>query len=161
MAAGADTLVLAAATGRAGYDERPALDGEAWETLLSNLDRLAEEASRRGIRATLHPHVGTIVESPSDVQRVLDGSSIALCLDTGHLLIGGTDPGELAVAAADRIAHAHLKDVDGSLADRVRAASSATRRRCGRGYTARSARVTWTSLASSGRSSRPATRAGT
>ncbi len=93
VAAGAGTLVLAAATGRAGYDERPALDGDGMETLLTNLDRLAERASRRGIRATLHPHVGTIVESPSDVQRVLDGSSIALCLDTGHLLIGGTEPG--------------------------------------------------------------------
>ncbi len=120
VAAGASTLVLAAATGRAGYDERPALDGAAWKTLLTNLDRLAELADRRGVRATLHPHVGTIVESPSDVRRVLDGSSIALCLDTGHLLIGGTDPGELATAAAARIAHTHLKDVDGSLAVRVR-----------------------------------------
>ena len=40
----------------------------------------------------LHPHVGTMVENTDDVRRVLDGSSIALCLDTGHLLIGGTDP---------------------------------------------------------------------
>ena len=43
---------------------------------------------------------------------MLDGSSIALCLDTGHLLIGGTDPAELTRQAPDRIAHVHFKDVD-------------------------------------------------
>lgn len=118
--ADADRLVLAAATGRAGYDARPELDSAGWELLLSNLDRLAELAVRRGIVPTLHPHVGTMVESKEDVQRVLDGSAIALCLDTGHLLIGGTDPAELASRAADRIAHVHLKDVDAALAARVR-----------------------------------------
>jgi inosose dehydratase len=51
---------------------------------------------------------------------VLAGSSIRLCLDTGHLLIGGTDPVELARAVPERIAHVHLKNVDGSLAARVR-----------------------------------------
>ena len=55
-----------------------------------------------------------------DVRRVLDGSSVALCLDTGHLLVGGTDPAELTRQAADRIAHAHMKDVDATLAARVR-----------------------------------------
>jgi inosose dehydratase len=70
--------------------------------------------------ATLHPHVGTLVERPGEVRRVLDGSVIALCLDSGHLLIGGTDPAELAREAAGRVAHAHLKDVDAAWADRVR-----------------------------------------
>ena len=64
------------------------------------------------MQAVLHPHVGTMVENPDDVRRVLDGSSIALCLDTGHLLIGGTDPAELARQVPDRIAHTHFKDVD-------------------------------------------------
>jgi inosose dehydratase len=54
------------------------------------------------------------------VQRVLDGSSIALCLDTGHLLIGGTDPADLARQVPERIAHTHLKDVDDAIAARVR-----------------------------------------
>jgi len=52
---------------------------------------------------------------------VLDGSGISLCLDTGHLLIGGTDPAQLAREAPGRIVHAHLKDVDAGLAARVRA----------------------------------------
>jgi sugar phosphate isomerase/epimerase len=58
--------------------------------------------------SVLHPHAGTMVETSEEVARVLHGSPIPLCLDTGHLLIGGTDPVELAKAVPDRIAHAHL-----------------------------------------------------
>ena len=118
-ATGSDTLVLSAVTGLAGYDERPALDETGWRTLLSNLDRLAALAAEHRVRAVLHPHVGTMVQNPEEVQRVLEGSQIALCLDTGHLLIGGTDPAELTRQAPERIAHTHMKDVDSGLARQV------------------------------------------
>ena len=116
-----DTLVLAAATGTEGYDERPSLDDNGWRRLLTNLDRLSLEAKTLGIKAVLHPHVGTMVENGPEVERVLAGSGIALCLDTGHLLIGGTDPVALAEQAGDRIAHVHAKDVDHRLAAKVQA----------------------------------------
>ncbi|MFG2015079.1 TIM barrel protein [Actinomadura geliboluensis] len=114
------TLVLAAVTGLDGYDERPALDAAGWAALLGNLDRIDAVAADAGVRAVLHPHVGTMVERSDEVDRVLAGSAIPLCLDTGHLLIGGTDPGELAARAPRRIAHVHLKDVDAALAAAVR-----------------------------------------
>ena len=50
---------------------------------------------------------------------MLAGSEIALCLDTGHLLIGGTDPAELTRQAPERIAHTHMKDVDAAKARQV------------------------------------------
>jgi inosose dehydratase len=121
IACGADVLVLAAATGADGYDSRPTLNDSQWATLLANLDRLADVAAERGVLAVLHPHVGTMVEARSDVDRVLQGASIKLCLDTGHLLIGGTDPLALTLQVPSRIAHAHLKDVDTALAARVQA----------------------------------------
>lgn len=117
----AEVLVLSAVSGLDGYDTRPTLDDDGWKRLLDNLDRIADLASEHGVRAVLHPHVGTMVESGSEVQRVLEGSSIALCLDTGHLLIGGTDPAELTRQSPDRIAHTHLKDVDSTIAAQVRA----------------------------------------
>lgn len=120
-AAGGDVLVLAAATGQEGYDERPELDDDGWATLLANLDRLTEVAARRGIRASLHPHVGTMIEKRAEVLRVLEGSTVPLCLDTGHLLIGGTDPADLARDWAERINHVHAKDVRADLAESVRA----------------------------------------
>lgn len=120
VAAGASTVVLAAATGHDGYDERPTLDDAGWATLLANLDRLASAAQARGITATLHPHVGTMVESGEETDRVIAGSSIGLCLDTGHLVIGGGDPVAVARAHPERIAHTHLKDVREAVAGRVR-----------------------------------------
>ena len=116
---GKPVLVLAAGTGRDGYDARPELDADGWSVLLANLDRAAEHAAAHGYHATLHPHVGTMVETGDDVNRVLDGSEIPLCLDTGHLLIGGTDPAGLAASAASRVGHVHLKDVSKALATRV------------------------------------------
>jgi inosose dehydratase len=118
-ASGAGVLVLSAVTGLDGYDTRPELDDDGWRVLLGNLDRLAALAAGRGVRAVLHPHVGTMVENGEEVQQVLEGSSIALCLDTGHLLIGGTDPAELTRQAPQRIAHVHFKDVAAAKARQV------------------------------------------
>jgi Sugar phosphate isomerases/epimerases len=111
--------VLSAATGRDGYDAaRPGRGG--LETLLANLDRLAGLAAARGVRAVLHPHVGTMVEQRRR------GPAGARGL--GHLTLPGhrppahrrTDPAELTRQAPDRIAHTHFKDVDDQIAARVR-----------------------------------------
>lgn len=120
VAAQASTVVIAAATGATGYDERPVLDDAQWTTLLHHLDRISEAAAAHGLLATLHPHVGTMVETGEETDRVLAGSRVALCLDTGHLLIGGGDPVRVAVEHPGRIGHVHLKDVRHDLADRVR-----------------------------------------
>jgi inosose dehydratase len=119
VAAGGDLLVLSANSGADGYDSRPELDERGWATLFANLDRLAALAKARGVTACLHPHVGTMVEKNDEVLGVLAGSSIPLCLDTGHLLIGGADPVAIAIAHSDRIAHVHTKDVDAAKAKRV------------------------------------------
>jgi inosose dehydratase len=120
LAADARVVVIAAATGVEGYDSRPELDDTQWATLLANLDRIAAAALDQGLVATIHPHVGTLVESGEEAVRVLEGSFIRLCLDTGHLLIGGGDPVTLARQYPDRIGHVHLKDVRAPLAAQVR-----------------------------------------
>lgn len=108
-------VVLAAATGAGGYEDRPTLDD--FGALLANLDRIGRETPRL---VALHPHVGTMIETDAEVLRVLDGSSIALCLDTGHLMAAGADPLKIAAYAPERVRHVHLKDVDAALAARVR-----------------------------------------
>jgi inosose dehydratase len=87
--------------------------------LLSGLDAARAICAERGLRCALHPHVGTMVEGPAEIDQVLTRSTVELCLDTGHLVIGGNDPVELARRAADRVSLVHLKDVDGPLAARV------------------------------------------
>ena len=146
VAARASTVVLAAATGRRGTTP-PVLDDAGWETL-GNLDRLREAAAVRGLTATLHPHVGTMVESGEETDRVIAGSGIGLCLDTGHLLIGGGDPVAVAKSHPDRIAHVHLKDVRLDWARRVQS-GEATYTEAVAGGMCRSGRAMWTSPRSS------------
>jgi inosose dehydratase len=119
LAAGAGVVVLAAYTGVEGYDARPELDEQGWSTMLANLDRICDHAAARGVIACLHPHVGTMVETGPETERVLAGSRVGLCVDTGHLAVAGADPVSLTHRYADRVVHVHLKDVDASLARQV------------------------------------------
>lgn len=117
--AGADTLVLAADGDGAGYDQAAKLDEQQWATLLGNLRLVGELCADRGLELALHPHAGTVIERRPEVERLLADSEVPLCLDTGHLAIGGTDPVEVARSAPERVRHVHLKDVDAALAGRV------------------------------------------
>lgn len=120
VASGAKTLVLSAITGLDGYDvKRETLDEAGWAVLNGNLDRVKEYAESLGITTVLHPHVGTMVETKQDIEHVLAGSKVDFCLDTGHMIIGGTDPVEFVRQHADRVKHSHLKDVNLKVADRV------------------------------------------
>jgi inosose dehydratase len=119
-AGGADVLVLAASAGGPGYEAPAKLDDESWTRLVAGIDRAIDAIARRGLTAALHPHHGTVVEGADHVERLLEKSSVALCLDTGHLVVGGADPLEVVREAADRVAHVHLKDVSSAVAERVR-----------------------------------------
>jgi inosose dehydratase len=110
-AAGSEVVVLAARSADGSYDRKVPLTDDDWAALLGTLRRLQGFAAEAGLTATLHPHVGTAIEDRASVLRLLDSSDILLCLDTGHLLIGGMEPLELVGRAAERIAHVHLKDV--------------------------------------------------
>jgi len=121
-AAGGTMLVLAAELGNGGggYDRSAELSEPEWTTLLDTLDAARGVAAERGIEVALHPHYGTAVERWPHVDRVIGRSDVPLCVDTGHLLVGGTDPVRVVRAAGGRVAHVHFKDVDAALAVRVR-----------------------------------------
>lgn len=118
-AAGGEMAVVAAATGADGYEHSHDLDDAAWRRLARSLSELEEAAGDMGLALTVHPHQGTVIERPHQVDRLLSETEAALCLDTGHLVVGGGDPVELARRAGDRVRHLHLKDVDAALARRV------------------------------------------
>lgn len=119
-AAGAKVLVIAAEQPGGNYNvKRPELDDATWAVLLNNLKRIDEYAASRGVTATVHPHVGTMIETKEDIDRVLEGTNIGFTFDTGHMFIGGTDPVEFSRLHADRVKHCHLKDVRLDLARKV------------------------------------------
>jgi inosose dehydratase len=118
-AAGADVVVLAASTGSEDYGEVFEADEQAWRTLFGSLETVEEICARHGVAVSLHQHYGTVIERDDQLRRFLEGSEMGLCLDTGHLAIGGSDPVEIAKLAEGRINHVHLKDVDHELAARL------------------------------------------
>jgi inosose dehydratase len=129
VAVGHDAVVNLALMGSDDeYAGRLKLDAEHWRASLDGLDKLAAIAAVRGLTCVLHPHAGTAVERREDLDRLLEGSNIGLCLDTGHLLLGGIDPVDVASDAGDRIHHVHLKDVDADVAERWRSDEFATMR---------------------------------
>jgi inosose dehydratase len=118
--AGATMVVLAASTGSDGYEATAALSEDQWAHLVAAVDEVEGVAHRHGMSVSLHPHYGTVIERPDHIERLLDTSTVALCLDTGHVMVGGGDPVAIAAAAAERVSHVHLKDVDTDLAQQVR-----------------------------------------
>jgi inosose dehydratase len=98
----------------AGHDAKAVLcdkgprDGDVE---LGAVSDAAELARGRGFEPTFHPHLGTRVQTPSEIERLLSGTDVPLLLDTGHLTAAGGD----AVAAVrkwgERVNHVHLKDV--------------------------------------------------
>lgn len=121
LATGATVMVLAAATGVDGYDEKPCLTDEQWVTLYDNVNRISGRSAEVGITTAVHPHLGTVIENAGEVERVLIHSEAQLCIDTGHLVAAGADPVALTTANPGRVGHVHLKDVDPILAAEVQA----------------------------------------
>ena len=128
--AGADTLVLAAIPSSGAFEETVNLDEAAWKELFENLRRVEEICDRHSLTAVLHSHFGTVVETDEQLWRFLGGCETGLCLDTGHLVIGGSDPLEVAEKAADRVRHVHLKDVDRDVARRLGAREISFKEAC-------------------------------
>jgi len=120
-AIGADVLIVAASTGREDYEGTAELDEDSWVKLLGTLAAVEEIGARNGLTVAVHPHFGTVIERRHHLERFLEGCETRLCLDTGHLMVGGDDPVRVAEVARDRVGIVHLKDVDLSLAERVAA----------------------------------------
>lgn len=118
--AGASIVVLAATTEERRYEESADLTDQQWEHLVAAVKETEAIAGEHGLTVSFHPHYGTVVEGPAEIRRLLDTSDVGLCLDTGHVMVGGGNPVALAEAAAERVVHVHLKDVDAGLAARVR-----------------------------------------
>jgi inosose dehydratase len=96
------------------------LDDERLSRIAAHLAEIEALVAADRLTVALHPHIGTLIETADQVQRALEAVEVGWCLDTGHLLIGGTDPVEFARRHGDRVVHVHLKDVDATLAAELR-----------------------------------------
>lgn len=98
------------------------LHEDAWARLAERYAALKHMAADAGLTLALHPHAGSLVESEQDIARLAEHvEDVDWCLDTGHILLGGGSPAAFVERYGDRIVHVHLKDVNASLASRLRA----------------------------------------
>lgn len=97
--------------GQSEADHSIGLNDAGWDQFRDGLNSVVARCRGRGYEPTFHPHAGSFVEAPWEIERVLAGSDVGLCLDTGHLLVGGGDPVALLHQWAKRLNHVHLKDV--------------------------------------------------
>ena len=117
---GAENFVTAVVTDPADWRRVPLTSGH-WEHVFAVLDEIEAITSAHQLRQVVHPHVNTLVETSAELDRVLDESPVSICLDTGHVTIGGADPLEIAERASSRVGLVHLKDVRTAVADRLNA----------------------------------------
>ena len=110
------------AAGRADSDATPRLSDAAWRGLAEVLHALADETIAAGRRLAFHPHAGTYVETPAEVERLValtDPQRVGICLDVGHYIVGGGDPVLALKQLGERVTHVHLKDVDPAVLARL------------------------------------------
>lgn len=101
--------------GRSDVDQAPGLSEQGWSRMAGLLAALADDTAATGETIAFHPHSGTYVETPSEIDRLLEETGdfdLGICLDTGHDLVGGGDPAKTVARIGARLRHLHLKDVD-------------------------------------------------
>ncbi len=109
--------------GRVAADGSDGLSSAQWRVMCDGLNRAGERLANREMRAVFHPHVGTFVETRSEIERLCeltDAALVGLCPDTGHLAYAGIHPEDIFHDYASRIGYVHLKDVDGAKLEAVR-----------------------------------------
>jgi len=117
-----------ARTARAGRIIRDdSLSDEAWNTFASGCETIARAVrDATGLRTVFHPHGACFVETPWEVDELMqrtDPALVGLCLDTGHLMLGGGDPLEIYKRHAARVWHVHFKDFEPRVFQRARGGS--------------------------------------
>jgi inosose dehydratase len=84
-----------------------------WPRLAGRLTDMARHLAARGLRLAYHHHMGTVIETEAELDRLMamTGPEVGLLLDTGHLTFAGGDPVAAAKRHAARVVHVHCKDI--------------------------------------------------
>jgi inosose dehydratase len=110
--------------GRAVSDRSLGLDEDGWHRLSEGVARASELGHARGFEVSFHPHTGSYVEAPWEIERLLELTEVGIVLDTGHVTLGGGDATQALLDWRERLNHLHIKDLRldvlrGVIADRA------------------------------------------
>ncbi len=114
-----------------GIEDQPVFEGKyemndaEWALLCEGLNRLGKlSLEKYGVALTFHHHMGTVVQTAAETDRLMAGTDpalVSLLFDSGHFAYCGENPVEQVRKHAARIKHVHLKDIRPDVVARVRA----------------------------------------
>ncbi|XVQ83099.1 sugar phosphate isomerase/epimerase family protein [Microbispora siamensis] len=102
-------------------DPRLSLPDSDWPAYAGRIGAAAARCRDRGLEPVFHHHLGTDVETPEEIERLLDSTDVSLCLDTGHLWLAGGNPVAAIREWSSRIRQVHVKDASRDVLARIRA----------------------------------------
>ncbi len=113
-----------------GIQSQPVFEGKyemndaEWDTLCNGLNRMGKlSLEKYGVALTFHHHMGTVVQSAAETDRLMAGTApayVSLLFDSGHFAYCGENPAEMVRRYAKRIRHVHLKDIRPDVVAKVR-----------------------------------------
>lgn len=105
------------------FDNKYIMNESEWGRLCDGLSLLGKIAEEYGITLTYHHHMGTVVQTAEEIDRMMDGTDkekVFLLFDSGHLAYCGEDYLAVLKKYADRIKHVHLKDIRPEIVKKVK-----------------------------------------
>ncbi|OUD08373.1 myo-inosose-2 dehydratase [Marivivens niveibacter] len=104
--------------------ERPVLDAAGMTDFANRVEEIAAYCADQGIDLVYHHHMGTVVQSPEDIDAFMAATAVAggktkLLFDAGHCYFGGGDPETVLRKHVDRVRHFHAKNVRPAVRARV------------------------------------------
>jgi inosose dehydratase len=86
---------------------------EQWSAYGERLTAFGRHLLAHGVRLAYHHHMGAYVETPTDVDRLMEvtGDEVGLLFDSGHMTFAGGDAVAMLGKHVARVCHVHCKDV--------------------------------------------------
>lgn len=106
------------------FEKKHIMDDGEWARLCDSLNRLGRLAADMGIALTFHHHMGTVVQTAAEVDRLMantDPALVGLLFDSGHLAYCGESPLDVLTKHIGRVRHVHLKDIRPDVVAQVKA----------------------------------------
>ena len=92
---------------------RPKMTADEWIIYCKKISEIGKYLEDQGMPLAYHHHMGTVIETQQDTERLLENTSdqVKLILDTGHMLFAGGNSIKVANNFKERIIHVHCKDM--------------------------------------------------
>lgn len=109
---GAPFIIL---NGGISKEQKPdGFSSDDFKQLGKTMNSIGKAVREYGVAACIHPHAGCMIESPKDLDKLLeylDTSLVSLCLHAAHQFMAGYDPYDMYEKHAKLVRYLHIGEV--------------------------------------------------